>query len=67
MKDFDIGLSMGFVFTLIGGTICIIWVTNMQHTHWQREAVKHGAAEYLIDPATGNSKWQWKIKAVESL
>lgn len=26
----------------------------------QREAVAHGCAEWVIDPATGESAWRWK-------
>jgi hypothetical protein len=30
---------------------------------WEREAVERGAAEYILDPSTGDTTWQWKEKA----
>lgn len=28
----------------------------------QSEAIKNGVAEYILDPATGKTTWQWKEK-----
>lgn len=29
---------------------------------WRKEAVRRGAAEWVMDPATGNTEWRWKDK-----
>lgn len=33
--------------------------------YYEKEAVKHGAAEYILNPATGETKWQWKNQPKE--
>lgn len=31
----------------------------------RKEAVRNGYAEYILDPATGETTWQWKKKKGE--
>lgn len=38
-------------------------VTPVKYVSWQQDAVSHGAAVYVLDPATGNTTWQWKDEA----
>lgn len=44
----------------IGGLLTGFYASDVD---WEREAVKHGAAEYVLEPATGKTTWRWKEKA----
>lgn len=41
----------------VGGLICGF---HQSDRSWEKDAVKHGAAEYVLDPATGKTTWRWK-------
>jgi hypothetical protein len=32
---------------------------GVMQTHYERQAVKHGAAHYELNPETGQSTWMW--------
>lgn len=53
---------LGIAWTL-ACTIVGCWAGWLDCTrHFKEQAVKHGAAEYILDPATGETTWQWKKK-----
>lgn len=43
----------------IGGVLCCFLASDLSNFCWKREAVKHGAAHYEMDPATGKTEWKW--------
>lgn len=55
--------AIGFIFGLLLG-FCITFYHWRQddkglETRWQQEAVKHGAAHWVVQP-DGSTKWEWK-------
>lgn len=63
---------MNYFFASFGGLvagsyfvgICIIAPAQEKTTNvkWQIESVAAGHAEFALDPATGETTWQWKKK-----
>jgi hypothetical protein len=41
-------------------SIVLGFIMYCNNAAWEREAVARGAAEYIIDPSTGDTTWQWK-------
>ena len=42
--------------------IFVVQIVNKLDSEWRRSAIKCGAAEYVMDSATGATKWQWKAE-----
>lgn len=61
--DMPIGCGafmMFIIFGLLLGLLVIAgnWALNVDE--WRRESVHRGAAEWVMDPATGKTEWRWK-------
>lgn len=55
--------GLGFFGGLMLVTGVIVFATpsaSETQEKWQKAAVDHGAAEYVMDPKTGKVTWQWK-------
>lgn len=57
LKAFGVGLVVGMVIA-----IAVLYVITGFHDvdKWQKEAVAHGSAEYVMNPTNGRTTWQWK-------
>ena len=56
-----VGLFCGFLLaTIVWFTYIPDAVRAERNTAWQKDAVKHGVAEYVLNPADGTARWQWK-------
>ena len=55
MNELNAGVFIGL---LIGLFACIL-VFGLTDSHWKREAVKAGKAEYYLDE-TNERQWRWK-------
>lgn len=51
---------IGAILIILAFFIGLICSSYQSDKDWKLEAVKHGAAEYILDPATGKTTWQWK-------
>lgn len=57
-----VGVLMGIIMGIFIGW----WIGNyLGQEHHQKEAIRHGAAEYILNPDTGETKWQWKNQPKE--
>ena len=58
MKNPDIVMA-GLVGLLLGSALVMV-PAKAVITGLRSEAVKHGAAEWVVDPSSGNTDFQWK-------
>ena len=54
------GLFVGFLVGLFVAVIMMIGSICDYTAQWQRDTVKHGAAEWVMNPETGATEWRWK-------
>lgn len=54
------GLVVGAIITsiVVGSFITEAWTLDVED--WRQESVRRGAAEWVMDPATGKTEWRWK-------
>lgn len=50
--------------SVIGAMVHAGWHDDVER--WRREAVRHGAAEWIMDPSTGKTDWRWLDKPKDS-
>jgi hydrogenase/urease accessory protein HupE len=55
MSDFVAGFVVATILFMFAGYI----VVTGQIKSFEREAVKHGAASYTINPTNGTTTWNW--------
>jgi hypothetical protein len=65
MEESDMNGPEDLLFGIVIGGVLAISTTlsiavPVQRTAWQEEAVKKGYAEFVLNPADGTTKWQWK-------
>ncbi len=60
MNDDDRSFIAGFLIAATIVTITRFIVLGAVTKRWEKDTVKHGAAEYVMDHATGKTTWQWK-------
>lgn len=60
--DFIVGATIGALFTALVFIVIIGAADDHVTRKWQKAAVAHGAAHFILDPTTGASKWEWKEK-----
>jgi hypothetical protein len=58
MKHFDdiLFIITCVVFFELGGAITY----GIMQNSWEKDCIKHNAAEYRINPTTGKVTWDWK-------
>lgn len=56
-EDFTIGIIMG---VLVVGAFWIFIGIGAQNDVWERDSVKNGKAEYVLNPVNGSTTWRWK-------
>lgn len=57
----DDGFWLGVFVTTVAWVIALAICWNVQTVIFQREAVEHGAASFIItNPSTGKTEFQWK-------
>lgn len=60
MRSDDGAFFPGFILGVSLFLIIGFWALNRQESWWQRSAVQHGCAEWVMDSDTGETAWQWK-------
>jgi hypothetical protein len=54
------GFLVGTTVTAFLMLLALGFIIHYNNIAWEREAVERGAAEYILDPSTGDTTWQWK-------
>jgi hypothetical protein len=49
-----------FLLTLVLATLIALWAMQLQRDELKAEAVKRGAAEWVVDPTNGATTFMWK-------
>jgi len=57
IEGVTVGMFVGIILFAIFWGICIRPIHN---DIWERNAVKNGKAEYVLNPNNGTTTWRWK-------
>jgi len=50
----------GVFLTLLVAAAVGCFAVDARNKAWKKDAVKHGKAEYILNPTNGTTTWRWK-------